>query len=464
MREIFILIMVSCVLTVTFAQKESLNFSLDECISYALENNEQIEIAKLANEITVTQINEILAQGLPQLNGNIRIAKNFDIQTSFIQDFISPAVYDVLIDERLLPDGTPTPAIQTFPAAFGTAYSGITELNVSQLIFDGAYFIGLKASKTGTDLSQKQQNQVEVEVVENISKSYYLALIAKENLEFIGRNFAQLDTLYRETQIRYETGFAEKIDVSRLKIQHNNLRTNLKNNAELLVSSINLLKFQMGMPMEQKLKLTGELTEAILSDVEIPKPDSYKNRPEFEIFQISKKLLQLNIKNFQSQYLPKMYANFNLGWTAGTNSFDGLTNFDNTTWFRYSNLGVSLSLPIFDGFSKRANIQRNEIQIKQIQQRFNQFKNNFSREVTEANINMENAKRKVESQNENVLLAEEVYNVTRIKYQEGVGSNLEVIEANTSLKEAQTNYLNALYEAITSQIELKKALGILYNN
>ncbi|MDE0472661.1 MAG: TolC family protein, partial [Ekhidna sp.] len=185
------------------------------------------------------------------------------------------------------------------------------------------------------------------------------------------------------------------------------------------------------------------------------------DRPEYLVLETNKQLIELNIKNFKSQYIPNIYADAGLGWNSGTGSLGEMTNFNDETWFRFSNLGATISIPVFDGLGKRSNIQRNKIQRDQIQLRIDQLENNVTREVIEARINLENAIRSIAAQKENVALAQEVYDVSRIKYQEGVGSNLEVVEANTDLKESQTNYLNAVYEGITSQIELQKALGIL---
>ena len=463
MRVLLFTLLIATLLPRAKAQEE-LSFSLEDCINYALENNENIEIARLENEISVTQINETLARGLPQIDGTVGVVKNFTIQTSFIQDFISPAVYGVLLDESLLPDDTEVPVPQTFPAAFGTDYSGQAGITARQLIFDGSYFVGLKAARTVKLLSQRKENQTKTDIVESVSKAYYMVLVTQANLEFLGRNFSTIDTLLNETSAMYENGFAEKIDVSRIKIQHNNLKTNLKNNTELLITSINLLKFQMGMPQTIKLTLSGDLEDINLTSLDVKKEGALQNRPEYAVLQTNKDLLDLNVRNFKSQYVPNLYANFNFGWTAGTNSFGDLTTFDNQTWFKYSNLGVNLSIPIFDGFSKRSNIQRNKIQMLQIDQNINQLKNNVEREITESEIKVNNAIRNVNAQKENVELADEVYDVTRIKYQEGIGSNLEVVQANTDLKEAQTNYLNALYEAATVHIDLQKALGTLYNN
>ncbi|MEP1097561.1 MAG: TolC family protein [Cyclobacteriaceae bacterium] len=463
MRRTLLLLLFATLLLRAEAQEET-NLSLEECISYALENNENLQIAKLENDIAVTQINETLARGLPQVDGTVGFAKNFKIQTSFIQDFISPSVYGVLVDEGLLGAGSGPGELQTFPAAFGTNYTGNAGITARQLLFDGSFFVGLRAARTVKLLSEKQENQTKVEIVEAVSKAYYLVLITRENLEFLGRNFSTIDTLLRETNGMYESGFAEKIDVSRIKIQHNNLRTSLKNNTELLITSLNILKFQMGMPIDTRLTLAGDLSSVSLTPIEVNREGALQQRPEYAVLQTNKDLLDLNVKNFQSQYIPNLYANYNLGWTSGTNSFGDLTNFDSQTWFRYSNIGVNLSIPIFDGLSKKSIIQRNKIQMMQVDQNINQLRNNVDREILESEIKVNNSIRNVESEGENVSLAEEVYDVTKIKYQEGVGSNLEVVQANTELKEAQTNYLNALYEAATAQIELKKALGILYNN
>ncbi|MBC6409572.1 MAG: TolC family protein [Ekhidna sp.] len=442
----------------TGTAQESIGMSLDDCIKYAIEHNEQLEIARLENDISETQIKETLAGGFPEIDGSIEGTRNFSIQVTPIPDFISPSVYQVLVDENLVNDEQRE--FGTFPAAFGTDWNGKAGLSVSQLIFDGSFFVGLQAARTVKELSKKKEIQEKVDVIENVSKAYYLVLVSVKNLEFVARNFATVDTLYNETSALYENGFAEKIDVSRLKIQHNNLKVSLKNNTELLITSYNLLKFQMGMPLSERITLTDELTDELISSVQTDQEGDYTIRPEYGVLQTNKNLIALNIKNFRSQYIPNLYADYKFGWNSGTDTFAELTDF-NDQWFKYSNLGLTLSIPIFDGFAKRANIQRNKIQMDQIQLNIDQFENNANREVIEARIKLENAKRSIEAQKENVALAQEVYNVTRIKYQEGVGSNFEVVETNTDLKESQTNYLNAVYEGITSQIELKKALGIL---
>ena len=458
------LTLLSFVLVASLVASAQQGMTLQECIDYAVANNEQLAIAAMESDIADTQVKEQLSGGLPQVTGDIEITKNIEIQTSFIQDFVSPAVYDVLKDENLLAQNAPVPEPQTFPASFGTNYSGRAGIGISQLIFNGSFFVGLRAARTVNKLSEKKQRQTEVEIVQSVSNAFYLVLISQENLNFLATNFSSIDTLLYETSEMFENGFAEKIDVSRIKIQHNNLKTTLRNSTELLITAISLLKFQMGMPLQEQLVLNGNLNDFELDTDLVGDENAFMNRPEYSVLQTNKELIELNMQNFKSQYLPSIYANYNLGWTAGTSSFGDLTRFNDKTWFKYSNIGVSMSIPIFDGFYKKSRVQRTRVELLQTQSGIDQLKNNISREIEEARTKLANASRDVSAQEENVELAQEVYNTTKIKYQEGVGTNLEVIDANTSLKEAKTNYLNAVYDEITSQIQLKKSLGTLYKN
>ncbi len=439
-----------------------LEMSLEDCIEYAKSNNESLKIAQFDSQISEAQVNETLAQGLPQINGEIGFTHNLQVQTSFIEDFISPAIYGVLLDENLLADNAEIPPVQTFPARFGTKFTGQAGVGASQLLFDGSYFIGVRAAKAVKDLSVKQAQRTEIEVVSNVSKAYYLILVTQENMELLGKNYARIDSVLKETQLLYENGFAEKIDVSRIKIQHNNLRNSLSDTRDQLVIAANLLKFQMGMPLEQRVRPTGELADMQMEPVVVDMEGfDFDSRVEYQIIQKNKELIGLNIKNFQSQYLPNLYASFDLGWTSGTQTFGDLTQFNDQTWFRYTNWGLRMNIPIFDGFRKRNIIQQNRLNLGQLETNLDQTRNNIKQDIRTSSINLNNALTDLEYQRENMELADEVYEVSRIKYSEGVGSNLEVVEADTSLKEAQTNYYNALYEAIIAKIDLDKALGNL---
>lgn len=435
--------------------------TLKECIDYALENNDQLKIQAYEKDIAKGTIGETRSLGLPQVNAVAAFQDNLEIQTSFIQDFITPATYGVLFDEGLLEERDLGPPA-SFPAQFGTPVTGNAGFSVSQLIFNGSYFVGLQAAKALEDLTDREYIQSEIDVIDAVSKAYYLVLVSQENLELITTNYNRLSKLYNETSAMYENGFVEKIEVSRLKVQLNNLKSSLSAATEMLKVSLAALKLQMGMSPDSPLALSETLDSITLELEAIPANQvDPVNRIEYDILQENRNLAMLDIKNNKVQYLPNIYANFNLGWTAGTNTFGDLWSFDDQTWFRYTNWGLTLNIPIFDGLQKKFKIQQARHKLSQTELGLTQLEKAFKVEELNARTALYNALNDYKINEENVALAEEIFKVAEIKYQEGVGSNLEVIDADSELKTAQTNYLNALYNALVAKIDLLKALGIL---
>jgi len=430
--------------------QETLEMSLDDCIQYALKNNEQIAIAKFENEIAETEIGETLSLGLPQVNAQVDVINNTRIPLSPLPGDLAGSEDDFVL------------------VPLQTQYSSTPSIGLSQMIFDGSFFVGLEASRTLRELRVKETERTEIDIIEAVSKAYYAVLINEANLVQLKENLGRLDTLLYETTALYENGFAELIDVSRIKIQQNNLSTDLKNTSDQLVITLSLLKFQMGMPINQSIILS----ETLNSDKFEPllQGDSnteyqYEDRIDYSILQTNYDLTLLDVKNNRAQRMPNIYLNYNLGWNAFSEDAGDIIRFSETDPFpvynRFSNIGFSLSVPLFDGLRKRNLIQRAEIQGKQIKSSMKLTENQIDLEVEQSTINYNNALRDLKTQEENTLLAKQVYEVTKTKYNEGIGANLEVIEADNDYKQAQTNYLNALYEVINSQIELKKALGIL---
>ncbi len=435
--------------------------TLDDCLNYAFQNSETIKIADLENKISQADVGVTKAQGLPQINGSINYNNNFAIQRQFLPDFISPSVYQVLLQEQLLPDGSQVPEPGVIAAAFGVQHSSTAGITLSQMLFDGSYFVGLQAARTYTELAQRSFEQNKVQVAEQVTKAYYTILVNQERQELIASNFNRLDTLLRETKLLYENGFVEKIDVDRLSVQYNNLKTEKGNIDRLTELSYYLLKFQMGIPVEQPITLTDDIAN-IDFDPEVAAESEfrYDQRPEYAQVLVNQELVQLDMKNNRFQYLPKLTANAAFGYNTGVNNFSEITNFDEL-WFEYGFWGVTLDIPIFNGLRKHHAIQKNKVQAQQIELQSRFLRNQIDLEIAQARVALQNGVDALEVQQENLELAQEVFRITNIKYQEGVGSNLEVVDANNALKASETNYFSALYDALIAKVDLQKALGIL---
>jgi outer membrane protein TolC len=332
---------------------------------------------------------------------------------------------------------------------------------MSQLVFDGTYLLGLKASAVYKDLAVKSVSQSKQQVAENVTKAYYGILVNEKRLGLLRLNVARLDTLLKETRALNKQGFVEKIDVQRLDVQANNLRTELENVLRLQELSLTLLKFQMAYPMEEPIRLSETLDQVELSTFNLnPKGDfTYANRIEYSILQTQENLAELDLKSIKAGYLPRLLLNANYGYNAGANAFGDLMT---KQWFDNSAITVSLQIPIFDGYAKKYKAVQSENNLQKVRQSYNLLKSSIDMQRSQASITLKNALESMKEQKSNLDLANEISRVTRVKYQNGVGSNLEVLNAESSIKESQANYFTALYNALIAKVEVEKANGTLY--
>ncbi len=455
------------------AQKTGNSYTLEECIDYGLKNNIQVQNAQLDEEIAKAKVKETVGIGLPQVSGSVALQHSPDLQRFFSRydttggfSFVDPAAANAIgLDQGEVF------AAQNF---FQLKSVGTAELNINQLIFNGSYIVGLQASNAYKDLSVKQANQTKEENIKNISMAFYNLLIMQERLELVESNLKRIKELYETTAAMQENGFAEKIDVDRLKVNLNNLNVAVRNTANGLDLAQMLLKFQMNYPMNQELDIEGSLENVVLQQVEGPDSEwNYSKRTDYQVLEANKKLQELNIKNKYAEALPSIGAFANIGYMTQAPSFGGLfkTESDFTEsdqigtdgWYNYTSVGLALNWNFFTGLQRSYQIQQEKLNLQKIDNSFKMLENNIEMEVTRNQDALDVALETLDVQSENLDLATNIYEISQIKYEEGVGSSLEVTEADAALKEAQTNYYSALYDAIVAQIELKKSLGTLYN-
>ena len=428
------------------AAQKLVELKLADALTYALENNPSAKNARLELLISKATIKETTARGLPQVNGAYNLDYNPKIPVVFLPN--QP------------PFGDPSIPSDVIPARFGVSYSSGLGVTVSQMIFDGSFFVGLRAAKTLLDLTNKDLKKAEIDVVENVKKAYFGVLVNQQRIRLAEANLSRIDTLLKETTALLEAGFVEKLDVSRVQVQRNNSYTQVQRSQTGLDISKQILKLQMGMPMEYEIALSESLEE--LS----PKEETLEllgetgaERIELEQISTQLTLVGLDLKNNMSQYMPKIDFIGNARRSGAGNELDRV--FNKSNWFGSSLVGVNMSIPIFDGFGKAARIQKNRVQINQIENQRTFLKESFKNELYTAKANLRNDLKLLEVQEENLQLATEVYQIARIKYKEGVGSNLEVVEADAALIQAEINYLGAIYDGLISKINLEKALGLL---
>lgn len=423
------------------AQGNRFQFSLEECVQFALDNNTNIKNAQLEAYQSQTQVNQILSSGYPQLKGSANITYFPEVPVSVLPgelNFIEPGV----------------------PAAvqFGTPWQSSVGVSLSQLAFDGTFFIGLKAAREVTKLSRKNTNRTREETALAVSKAYYSAMIAQESLNILQANIERVTKLYEDTKALNESGFVEKIDVERLQISLANLNIQRVKTEGFGELSLDLLKFQMGMPISAVLELNEstedlDITTAPIEDVNSFNPS---NRIEYSMLQKQHELQVFNMRRFKAGYLPTLYANGALSYNAYRQEFD---IFSNERWFPTANIGLQLNIPIFDGFMKRNQVNEVKFELTKIENSIETLENSILLELKSTRTSLRDAFISLESLKNNARLAQKVFAVTDIKYKEGVGSSLELNNAESQLKESESAYLSGLLEYLLAKVDYQKARG-----
>jgi len=440
------------------AQAQS--FSLKQAVDYGLANHNSIRTARMDIPYAEAEIKEYKAIGMPKLEGNISYQYFLELPVSFLPDFITPAVEGTLVRYDLIDESQQTPGGGgLFPAQFGTNNSFSASLNFNALIFDGAYFVGLKAVKGLREMKQLQIGLPEQEVAYNIRKAYLAVLVSREGLSLVNKNISNLEKLLNETREIYKNGFAELLDVDRLDLSLSNLQTEqevLQRQEEMALA---LLKFQMQYPIGQPIELTDKVEDIGMevADPALGGAYLYDSRVEYQVLQKGYYLSQLNIDRFRKSYYPSVVGIASYSQSLSRNKlFDG----DEAGFFGTSLVGLQVNVPIFDGFDRRSKIQKATIERDKISLQMRDFEQAMAFQVESARIAYLNASDRLKARQKTQQQAERIYQTTQTKWREGVGSSLEVTNAEREVYTAQANYLNAWYDLANAKVDLEKALGI----
>ncbi len=449
------------------AQKtDTLKMSLAECVDYGLKNSILIKNSTLDEEIASSKIGDIRSIGLPQITGQIGVQHNLMLRETFLQASATNPFLGQLVAADPSLEGKVT-KISNF---FQLPNSLDASLNVTQIIFSSSYIIGLQAAKTYKELAQKSTEESKIQTTNNITKAYYLALINLERINLFNTNIQRLDSMLNETKKLQTNGFVEQIDVSRLEVTLNNLITEREKFVNIMLLSNSLLKYQMGMPLESNLVLTDKISTLQIAPSDAPNKIDYNQRVEYKQLMVSKRLQTLDLKNNRSSYLPTLVASANLGMFTSNSDFGFFStqNFfkgydggwdTNGIWSRYGSINLGLQIPIFDGLSKTYKIQQSKLNIKKTENSQKMLENSIDLQVVQTSLTLNSSLKAMEVQKRNMELAKQINTVVYKKYKQGMSSNFELISSESSLKEAQINYYNALYDALVAKIECDQAQG-----
>ncbi|MCF8275063.1 MAG: TolC family protein [Flavobacteriaceae bacterium] len=434
-----------CLLILSFQighsqQSQPQSFSIKEAVEYAKKNNYSLQNNKLDVISSQKKVNEILSNGLPQISASANVINNVQIPVQVIPNFTGQGP-------------------EFLELKFGRPFTSNITVSANQLLFDGTFFLGVKASKEFVNLAKLNFSRNEIETEVNVSKAYYLVLLLEANEKMMLKNIESLEKTKSDVTQFYKNGFSEKIDVDRLALQLSNLTLQKDKIHDQKEVSKMVLKLQMGMLVSDSIILTDDLDN--LYDASklsaIDDKVSYLNRVEYKMLQQQLSLNYLDKKRYSAGYFPSIFAFANHVENAFGDQFSGLYN----QLYPGTSIGLSATIPIFDGLKKNAQTQQAKIGIAKTENDIKNFENLLNQQVYQAKASYLRSSQQLEIQKGNLKLAQEIYEKIDLKYKNGVSSSLELTTAQTDLENARTNYLTTVYEYFVAEMELKKALGLI---
>lgn len=436
------------------------NFSLQQAIDYGLRHHSEIKMANLDIEDAEAQITEFKSIGMPKVTGGINYQYYIARPVNPVEDFITPSVYAVLEEEQVAGVDPYQGPPETFEFSFFQKNNLSANIDASWLLFDGSYLTGLRGARMFRDLNKKSIDVKEEKLRADITKAYMNILIAEENKITLEKNIQNITKSLNEAEAFYKNGFLEKLDVDRILLSLENVTTEKDKIEQLIEISYNLLKFQMSYPLNQQIKISEDLETLVnlfkVEDINTEEAVNYNNRAEYAQIEMGSDLNKLNIERLKKGYLPNIMARANFNESLQRdNLFDG----DAIGFIPQASVSLGINVPIYDGNQKKGQIQQAKIEQERLDIQKSEFERGVSLQVKTAQLQYLNAKKTLENRERALEIVQSIYDKTQIKFKEGVGSSIEVSQAESQLFAAQANRINALYDLLITKTNLDIALG-----
>lgn len=444
--RVYLLITVICVMIPGFfsslvhAQSAAgREFSLQSVQKYAVDYSYETKRSQLDILAARKKMRETLLTGFPQLYSTIGYMNNLELATVLI-----PNIFEGNFDEKI-------------PVQFGTQHNASVNFVLNQLVFNGSYIVGLKASKIYRQLADQNHERTQLDILETVTNTYYLILVAEESERILISNIENLEKTHYEIRERYKEGFVAETDADLVQISVIKLKNSLQTIVRQKEIGYQLLKFQMGLDLNEQIVLTDKL-EDILQQIDISETGDadfdLQQNIDYRLLETQEKLSEMALKNEKAQYYPTISAFYSFQWNAFRDEFT-FFNFKED-WFRTQVLGLNISIPVFRSGVQKAKVAQASIALEQAQNAKIQVSQGLAVEAASARSTLDSAYENYLNTKENVELSKKVYDTTLIKYNEGVASSLDLTQANDKYLVAQSDFIQAMSGLLTAKNKLDR--------
>ncbi len=423
--------------TVAFAQKgDTVAVDLQKAISIALENNYDLKTGLLNREIAYEKVEETWGQAVyPEIRGSVNY-------------------------RRALKKGVFTIDAPGFSGTFpiGTDNTLTTTLSLNQNIFAGAVFIGAQAAEVYAKIADHTVAATAQEIKYAVKSAWFGVLLTKEVLKVAEANLFQAQDNLKNTQIKYDAGLVPEYDLVRAKVAVETSKPEVEQAENAIRITQDALRNLMGLPFNTEVVITDSLTysELISTGLDESLERMLRFNPVLKQLEETIKLREKAVGVYKSEFLPslKAYGAWNIESQENDTRGIGSWRFNNSI-----NLGLELSVPIFNGWSSASRVTQAEIEVKIAGENLKKAKEGLSTQLKETLLNIANQKEKLKAYTEAVKQAELAYSLAQTRYKTGVGTQLEVIDAQVGVSRAKYNYLNGVYEYYLLNAKLENLAG-----
>ncbi|MDD3062049.1 MAG: TolC family protein [Massilibacteroides sp.] len=417
---------------------QNVSLSLSEAIRNGLENNPGIQNARIDTQKAQSQLVEQQSKLYPQVNAYSDFYYYYGLPKLVVPGEIFGQSGDI-------------------PVEFGTKYDWSSGFRATQVLYNQSYFTSLKIARQNTEVEHLNLQQKKEELIYQISLVYYLCLTTRQQTKHLSTTLKNMDKLLQITKLQEQVGIIRKVDREQVLVDQNNLQTEIDNLNQLYEQQINLLKYLTGINLNINIELTDSLTvpESINEDVQ-----AWENRTEMKLLDAQLERARLSLKMSKQEYFPVLSGFAQYYYQGQRDRFDFFDG-GNDRFYKVGFVGISLSIPIFNGFEKREKMRQHKLAIQQLQNSRIHTLGFFSKEHKNAWLQYENNQTTLRRQEENIRIAEGNYRIVLLEYQQQTTSLSDLLRAQNSLTEACLSYDNALLQLKNAALDLIKAKGEL---
>ena len=412
--------------------------TLKQCLDIGIENNLTLKVARGEIVKGKHNISENRSRLLPQINFAASLNDNFDPPVSVTDGTAYGKTYNV------------TKTLQ---------YNSSAALSLQMPLYSQTALTALEISKTLDNLNQLSYEKAKEDLIMQICKIYYLIQNTTEQISLVNDNIRRLTELKDIAQAFFDNGMALEVDLKRVNVSLENFTVQLDNAKAMLSEQYNMLKYVIDYPFEKDI-VAEEMSVNEIKMAELSGLNT--SLYEFQLMQKKLQLAEQQKKLAKDGYLPTLALSANWAYTAYTDKFKNwFHSGESNHWYQSNSIGLSLRVPVFDGFEKRSKIRKAQADIDNAKLSYENLLKNMQTQYANAINDLANNRRNFNKQRENYQLAEDIYGVTVDRYREGIVSMVEVLQDEMSMSDAQNNYLTANYNFKISNLNVLKLTGQL---